>query len=239
MKWHAHALFAVFVGALIGYLLNTGFTIYFFVTTIISSLIVDFAEKAVFNEHKRQLHSLFSLLPCIIVYLFFDMVAGAALTAGILSHILLDCLTPAGCQLLWPLQKKRFGVRWKYNDSRAREKRIIATVVLLALVTVLMVLPHGPFLSAVQAWRVGTEQNLTSMHYPDFRININDPQRDTWIHPFQNGSIFIDVTNDQIHQRSYPDYYRSYGFNRYTQDQGRKKRFHPLNTSQTNETEDE
>lgn len=235
MKWYAHALFAVVIGAVIGYLLDTGFTIYFFAATITSSLILDFAEKAIFNEHKRQLHSLFSLLPCVIVYLFFDMVAGVALTAGILSHILLDCLTPAGCQLLWPLQKKRFGVRWKYNDNKLREKRILATVVLLALLTVLVVLPRGPVISAVKAWRGETEQNSTKLQCPDVRININDPQRDTWVHPFQNGSVFIDVANDQIQQRSCSPYYCR--TNRY---KAQKKTSQPSNTSKSsNETGEE
>lgn len=215
MKWYTHATFAVVVGAVIGFLLGVGPTIRFFIITIITSLFIDFAEKSIFNEHRRQLHNLFTIIPCILLYLFFDMTIGAAITAGILSHILLDCITPTGCRLFWPLQDKRYGVRWKYTDNKAREKRVLATVSLLALLTVLILLPHGPFISAIENWTSkGTGHNSTNLTAPDLRITINDPEKDVWIHPFPNGSVFIDVDDNQggycTVYRSYPIYYPVY-----------------------------
>lgn len=82
------------------------------------------------------------------MYIFLDLTVGAALTAGMVSHLLLDCLTPAGCPLLMPLSRRRYSVMWRYSDSRAREKRIVATAVLLALITVLTVAASGTFTSA-------------------------------------------------------------------------------------------
>jgi len=212
MKWYTHATFAVVIGAVIGFLLGVGPTIRFFIITIIASLLIDFLEKSIFNEHKRQLHNLFTIIPCILLYLFFDMTIGAAITAGILSHILLDCITPTGCRLLWPLQNKRYGVRWRYTDNKAREKRVLATVSLLALLTVLILLPHGPFTSAIENWTtMRTGRNSTNSTTPNFHITINNPERDMWIHPFPNGSIFIDVvdvvTGGGYYTTSYPVYH--------------------------------
>lgn len=226
MKWYTHAIFAIVIGADIGFLLGAELTIRFFIITIIASLIIDFAEKAVFNEHKRQLHNIFMVIPGLIFYLFFDMAIGAALTAGILSHILLDCITPTGCPLFWPINKKRYDIKWKYADNKAREKRILATVALLALLTVLILLPTGPFMSAITAWTGNkTGQNSTNSTYLDLRINLNDPEADMWIHPFPNGSVFIDVVNDgQVSY--YPVYYPVYKSTSTSQ---------PINMSQVDE----
>lgn len=220
MKWYTHAIFAIIIGADIGFLLGAELTIRFFIITIIASLIIDFAEKAIFNEHKRQLHNIFTIIPCILAYLFFDMTIGAALTAGILSHIILDCITPTGCPLFWPINKKKYDVKWKYSDNKAREKRILATVSLLALLTVLILLPQGPFMSAISAWTGNkNETNSTNSTHLDLRINLNDPTKDMWIYPLPNGSIFIDIVDEgqgymtnyyYSYPRSYPRYYPIY-----------------------------
>lgn len=215
MKWYTHAIFAVVVGAIIGNLLDVNFTIRFFIITILSSLLIDCTEKTIFNEHKRQLHNLFMLMPCVLPYLFIDVTTGAGLTAGVSSHILLDCLTPIGCKLFWPIQKKRYGIRWKSPDNKAREKRILAAVSLLAILTLLILWPHGPFTSAIENWTGNrTGHNSTNSTAPDFRITINDPEKDMWIHPFPNGSVFIDVDDSQgdycTVYRSYPVYYPVY-----------------------------
>lgn len=208
MKWYTHAIFAIIIGADIGFLLGAELTIRFFIITIIASLIIDFAEKAIFNEHKRQLHNIFTIIPCILAYLFFDMTIGAALTAGILSHIILDCITPTGCPLFWPINKKKYDVKWKYSDNKAREKRILATVSLLALLTILILLPQGPFMSAISA-RTGNKNETNSTNYLDLRINLNDPEKDMWIHHFSNGSVFIDIVDDD-QVTYYPVYYPAY-----------------------------
>lgn len=230
MKWYTHAIFAIFIGAIIGYLFRTELTLRFFIITIIASLLIDFSEKALFNEHRRQLHNLFTIIPCVLIYLFFDMAIGAALTAGVLSHILLDCITPTGCRFLWPLQEKRYGVRWKYTGNKAREKRILSTAIILALLTVLVLLPHGPFMSAITAWTGSkTGYNSTNSTYLDLRINLNDPTADMWIHPFPNGSVFIDVVNDgQVDY--YPVYYPVYPKSTY---QGK-----PVNANSTPQQEE-
>ncbi|MBC7129185.1 MAG: metal-dependent hydrolase [Thermoplasmatales archaeon] len=231
MKWYTHAIFAIFIGAIIGYLFRTELTIQFFIITIIASLIIDFAEKALFNEHRRQLHNLFTIIPCILIYLFLDMTIGAALTAGILSHILLDCITPTGCRFLWPLQEKRYGVQWKYTGNKAREKRILSTTILLALLTILVLLPHGPLTSAITAWTNNTGHNSTNSTYPNFHISINNPSNDMWIHPFPNGSVFIDVVNNG-QADYYPVYYPVYHKSTY---QGSK----PTNANSTPQEKEE
>ena len=189
--------------------MNTEFTIRFLIITVISSLLIDFAEKAIFDNHKRQLHNMFMLVPCILVYLFYDMTIGTALTAGILSHILLDCLTPVGCPLFWPIYQGKYNVDWKHKNSKAREKRVFSSVVLLALLTILVLLPQGPFMSAISTWTSNsTNRNKTNDTRIDLRLNINNPTKDIWIHPLPNGSIFIDVLDNQVSY--YPVYYPVY-----------------------------
>jgi len=198
VKWYTHAVFAVFLGAILGYILGSELTVRFFIITITASILPDFAEKSVYETHKRQLHSVFSIVPCILMYIFLDLTVGAALTAGMVSHLLLDCLTPAGCPLLMPLSRRRYSVMWRYSDSRAREKRIVATAVLLALITVLTVAASGTFTSAISAWANRDAQgkvNSTNSTNPSLHLTITNPQRDTWVHPFPNGSYFIDVSD--------------------------------------------
>ncbi len=215
MKWYTHAVFAVFMGALIGYILGSELTVRFFIIAITASIIPDFAEKSVYDTHKRQIHSVFSVVPCILMYIFIDLTVGAALTAGIVSHLLLDCLTPAGCPLLMPLSRRRYSVMWRYNDTRAREKRILATAVLLALLTVLVVVASGNLTSAISIWTNGDVQgkfNSTNSSKPELHLTITNPQRDTWVHPFPNGSYFIDISESHNPEKaSYHRYYRKPG----------------------------
>ncbi|MDI9624126.1 MAG: metal-dependent hydrolase [Methanothermobacter sp.] len=209
MKWYTHAFFAIVMGAILGYLMNTEFTILFLIITVISSLLIDFAEKAIFDNHKRQLHNMFMLVPCILIYLFYDMTIGTALTAGILSHILLDCLTPVGCPLFWPIYQGKYNVEWKHKNSKAREKRVFSSVVLLALLTILVLLPQGPFMSAISTWTSNsTNRNKTNDTRIELRLNINNPTKDIWIHPLPNGSIFIDIADEG--QGNVINYYYSY-----------------------------
>lgn len=192
VRWHTHAIFAVVLGAIIGYIVGSDLTPRFFVMVIVSSILPDIAERAFYETHKRQLHNIFLLIPCAIIYFFYDITVGAALTAGIMSHILLDCLTPVGCPLLMPFSRIRFSVRWRYNDARAREKRILAAGVLFALLAVLVIAAQGTSISAISAW-AGREGAYVNSTYPGFHVSISNPQKDMWFHSFPNGSVFIDV----------------------------------------------
>ena len=192
MKWYTHAVFAVFLGAILGYILGSELTVRFFIITITASIIPDFAEKSVYDTHKRQLHNVFSIVPCVLIYLFLDLTVGAALTAGIISHLLLDCLTPAGCPLLMPLSRRRYSVKWRYSDTRAREKRILAAGVLFALLAVLVIAAQGTSISAISAW-AGREGAYVNPTDTGFHVSISNPQKDMWFHSFPNGSVFIDV----------------------------------------------
>jgi len=215
VKWYTHAVFAVFIGALIGYILGSELTVRFFIITITASIIPDFAEKSVYDTHKRQIHSVFSVVPCILICIFIDLTVGAALTAGIVSHLLLDCLTPAGCPLMMPLSRRRYSVMWRYNDTRAREKRILATAVLLALLTVLVIVASGNLTSAISIWAnrdVQGKFNSTNSSKPELHLTITNPQRDTWVHSFPNGSYFIDISESHSSKKtSYHRYYRKPG----------------------------
>ena len=203
VKWYTHAVFAVFIGALMGYILGAELTVRFFIITLTTSVIPDFAEKSVYDMHKRQLHNVFSLVPCILAYLFFDLTVGAALTSGVFSHLLLDCLTPAGCPLFMPISRRRYSVRWRYNDSRAREKRILTTAVLLALLTVLAVAASGTFTSAITTWNNRAQNSNMNSTNSKLQLTINNPQRDIWVHQFPNGSYFIDVNDSCVQRKVY------------------------------------
>lgn len=200
MKWYTHALFSVFVAIFFGYLLNAELSPYFFMLTILSSVVVDFAEKAAFNEHKRQLHNVFTLIPFVLLYFFYDVTTGAAMLSGVSSHILLDFMTPTGCPFFYPIYRGRYRVNWRHKGSGPREKRALTTIGILAAILLLVIYAPSPFAptSAISQWKgSGSGVNNTSNNGTDINVNFNfRGNGDTWIHPYPNGSIFIDCVGD-------------------------------------------
>lgn len=197
MRWYTHAIFAFIMGAVLGYILGVDLGPYYFIVTVASGTVIDFLEIAVYDNHKRNLHNLFILIPSALLYIMYDATLGAGLTVGLFSHIVLDCMTPTGCPLLYPLKKMRYAVKWKNKNSKARERRILAVMVVLAFCTVVIMVPHSPVNGMIESWAAGqntgnrSDQGFTGPH-----LSLSNPTRDVWIHPFSNGSIFIDVEED-------------------------------------------
>lgn len=142
--------------------------------------------------------------------LIFDITVGAALIAGTMSHIILDTLTPTGCPLFWPVYRRHYHIGWKHGDNKAREKEYLQQSHCSAYLRLSSHTPGPIHVSHhsldKQHQKEGDPTNSTHL---DLRINLNNPQQDMWIHPFGNGSIFIDVVDDgQVYYQ--PVYYPVY-----------------------------
>jgi membrane-bound metal-dependent hydrolase YbcI (DUF457 family) len=77
-------------------------------------------------------HSIFTAASCACLsyvllspYPPLDLIVVPAVTAAIMSHILLDSLTVSGCPLLWPLSRYRFSAHLCKYDSRLANTSII------------------------------------------------------------------------------------------------------------------
>ena len=87
----------------------------------------------------------------------------------------------------------------------------------LALLTVLAVAASGTFTSAISSWANRDAQgrvNSTNSTNPGLHLTITNPQRDTWVHPFPNGSYFIDVSDSSGHEKTYHKYHHRPGAGR-------------------------
>lgn len=117
--------------------------------------------------------------------------------SGVSSHILLDFMTPTGCPFFYPIYKGRYRVDWRHKGSGPREKRALTTIGILAAILLLVIYAPSPFAptSAISQWKgsgSGASNNRT-----DINVNFNfRGNGDTWIHPYPNGSIFIDYVSD-------------------------------------------
>jgi membrane-bound metal-dependent hydrolase YbcI (DUF457 family) len=63
-----------------------------------------------FRHRGALLHSVWSVLLCLLVYMYTDRLMFYGLAVGIFSHHLLDMLTPAGLNYLYPAVNKRIGL---------------------------------------------------------------------------------------------------------------------------------
>ncbi|HYC20975.1 MAG TPA: metal-dependent hydrolase [Candidatus Bathyarchaeia archaeon] len=77
-------------------------------------------------------HSIFTAAACtglsyvlLSPYMPLDLIIVPAVTAAIVSHILLDSLTVSGCPLLWPLSRHRFSAHLCKYDSLLANTSII------------------------------------------------------------------------------------------------------------------
>ncbi len=128
MLTRTHFVFSVFL-CLVLFLLNVVAIpneLLFLLFVIIGTVIVDIDSRKSFIgkiilfrpiqwvfSHRGMFHTiLFGVLFSLIIS-FFDKWLGIAFAFGYLSHLIMDCFTPAGVRLFWPLWdgKIGFGVR--------------------------------------------------------------------------------------------------------------------------------
>lgn len=132
MRWKTHLLAGVSSGVLVGSLAypDTAFAIGGLAGVAALIVDIDDPESKIGHQipilptvlkvtagHRGPFHSLLfvlisSIILSIIGNIFIPLPLGAlfwAIFAGELSHVLIDCLNPAGCPLLWP-NKYRFRI---------------------------------------------------------------------------------------------------------------------------------
>jgi inner membrane protein len=81
------------------------------------SLFPDIFDRLL-GKHRGYGHSIFWIIPCLLVA-FFNVTIAIALIIGIISHVLLDVITTHGTPILYPL--------WKTNFVILNQKRRIKT----------------------------------------------------------------------------------------------------------------
>lgn len=128
MLTRTHFVFSVFL-CLVLFLINVisvPSRIRFLLFVIVGALFVDIDSKKSFIgkiilfrplqwifSHRGVFHTILFAILFSLVVAFFDRWLGVAFAFGYLSHLLLDCFTPAGVRLFWPIWdgKIGFGVR--------------------------------------------------------------------------------------------------------------------------------
>ena len=177
-------LLILFKSLTINIISNTKVLLVYFIFIIISSIFLDYFEELIFNNHKRQFHTLFILIiPVVIIFSKFPMCfpIGFGILAGFSSHLLLDLLTPHGCPLLYPVNSYYYKVFTK-NKSQiktgsGKERGFALCLLLVLLITIIgtaFLLPdvYG-FIPSVAS--SGWSQNSSNLSYSDNHgyINVN------------------------------------------------------------------
>ncbi|MEI6058407.1 MAG: metal-dependent hydrolase [archaeon] len=128
MLTRTHFVFSVFLCLILFWInvVSVPNKILFLLFVIIGTIIVDIDSKKSFVgkiilfrpiqwvfSHRGMFHTILFAVLFSLVVAFFDRWLGVAFAFGYISHILLDCFTPAGVRLFWPLWdgKIGFGVR--------------------------------------------------------------------------------------------------------------------------------
>lgn len=134
MKWYTHI-----TGAIVFFLLFACLTglnqwliglVFAGWISVLPDLLDMFAPK-----HKSFGHSIFLVLPCLIVCLF-NVTIGIALIIGLMSHTILDILTTNGTPALTPLTKTNFAILYRKRRIRTgtnQDKALFITLLFLLI----------------------------------------------------------------------------------------------------------
>ena len=156
MLLRTHIVFGLFL-FLVLYLLGGfsflgGFEVVFFVFwLLIGTLIVDidssksrvgrawyFRPLQWFTKHRGLFHTLlFGLLISLVLYVFSD-IASFGFFLGYFFHLLLDCFSPAGVKLFWPLYDKKIGLgKYGIRSGKLVEEVLFVVLLLVDIVFIL------------------------------------------------------------------------------------------------------
>lgn len=202
MKWYTHI-----IGAILFFLLFTSLTglkqvfvgIFFAGwISILPDLLDMFASK-----HKSFGHSIFLVVPCLIIGLF-NLTIGIALTIGLVSHTILDLLTTNGTPALIPLTKTNFAIlnrKRRIKTGTNQDKSVFISLIFLLIPLLLfnigfMQINGTPindllgFNGLVQDQMTDTNKNDMKQN-SNFNINLN-------INPGMNGIIKLEKVNETV-----------------------------------------
>jgi len=123
MREYTHIAGAILFYLLFAYLLNLHYIIPGIIFAGWISVFPDILDKLI-GKHKSVGHSIFWILPLILVA-YFNIYLGIALLTGFLSHLFLDIFTTNGCPLLYPIVrtnfvalKKQFRIKTQTNQEK-------------------------------------------------------------------------------------------------------------------------
>ena len=106
MKFYTHIAGALLFYLILAHFLNPGHLLLNLFIVSVISITPDILDK-LSGTHRGMGHSILWIIPIIFVGLY-NIVLGAALLVGFLSHIILDSFTVNGCPLLYPFKKTKF-----------------------------------------------------------------------------------------------------------------------------------
>jgi len=202
MKWYTHItgaiLFFLLFICLTG--LKQWFIGIFFAgwISVLPDLLDMFASK-----HKSFGHSIFLVVPCLIIGLF-NLTIGIALTIGLISHTILDLLTTYGTPALKPLTKTNFVIlnnKRRIKTGTNQDKSVFISLVFLVIPLLLfnigfLQINGTPindlfgFNGLIQDQMTETNKKDMKLH-SNFNINLN-------LDPSKNGIIKLENLNENV-----------------------------------------
>jgi inner membrane protein len=108
MRSYTHIAGAVLLFISFAYLTNLNYLWIGILFAAWISMFPDLLDRLI-GTHRGYGHSIFWIMPCLIVG-FWSITIAAALVTGLVSHIIFDILTTKGSPILYPLSKTNFVV---------------------------------------------------------------------------------------------------------------------------------
>lgn len=178
MKWYTHIIGAIVFFLLFACLagLNQWLTGLVFAgwISVLPDILDMFAPK-----HKSFGHSIFLVLPCLIVGLF-NLTIGIALTIGVISHTILDILTTNGTPAFIPLTKANFVVlnkRRRIKTGTNQDKALFITLIFLLIpilfINVGSLQIYGTTINGLLGFDGLVQDQMTDANKSDVKLNTN------------------------------------------------------------------
>ena len=132
MREYTHIAGAILFFLTFAYILNLDNIIFGMVFAGWISVFPDVIEKLI-GKHKRLGHTIFWIIPLIIIT-YFNFYIGVALLTGFLSHLFFDIFTASGCPILYPISLTNFVALRKFNRIKTptnQEKGVFVFIIFL------------------------------------------------------------------------------------------------------------
>lgn len=178
MKWYTHIMGAIVFFLLFACLtgLNQWFAGLVFAgwISVLPDILDMFATK-----HKSFGHSIFWVLPCLIVGLF-NLTIGIALIIGLISHTILDILTTNGTPVFMPLTRANFVIlnrRRRIKTGTNQETSLFITLVFLLIPILFFNIGflqiHGTSISSLLGFDGLVQNKMTDTNKNGMKLDTN------------------------------------------------------------------
>ena len=164
MREYTHIAGAVLFFLIFAYLLNFDHVIFGIVFAGWISVFPDIIEKLI-GKHKRIGHTIFWVIPLVLVA-YFNFFIGIALLTGFLSHLFFDIFTKNGCPILYPITITNFVALRRLNRvSTPTNQEKAVFIFIIFLIVPLFLLTSG----------ISSNIDFSGYHLEDKNGNSRDP----------------------------------------------------------------